>query len=90
MRTTSIKNAYCCTSKISSKYIVEQNVLFIHHGAILDWHGAGMKAADSVVQRGFHLSQLRGELLSFTRFADSVGSLELGACGFGANCSGNY
>ena len=56
MRTTSIKNAYCCTSKISSKYIVEQNVLFIHHGAILDWHGVGMKVAGSVVQRGCFIS----------------------------------
>ena len=56
MPTTSIKNAYCCMSKVSSKYIVEQNVLFIHHGAILGWHGAGMKAADSVVQRGCFIS----------------------------------
>jgi len=39
MPTTSIKNAYCCTRKVSSKYIVEQNVMFIHYGAVPDWHG---------------------------------------------------
>ena len=26
-------------SKVSSKYIVEHNILFIHYGAVPDWHG---------------------------------------------------
>ena len=54
MPTTSIKNAYCCTRKVSSKYIVEQNVMFIHYEVVPDWHS---RDASSL--------QLRGELLSF-------------------------
>jgi len=32
MPTTPSKNAYCCTSKVLSKHILEWNVLLIHHG----------------------------------------------------------